>query len=788
LPNRTDFSDNDNSYNWLGEWLNDNPKNEQIFRIDWNVAPKTLIYGRFVRTSTPSKNPTGFSSVNAGYPLLGTTWWTHSLGIVTTWIQTFSPSLVNEATFGFNRGVQDNVPFEGQLQNVVRTNIPGVKDFQQFHPEINPMNIMPSANFGSPGQSISVDNRFLFHGNNTLMNVTDNLSWVKGAHSFKFGFYSEFTSRNSVRESTMSGSFNFSSDVYNLYDTGLGMANAFIGSVRQYQESDKAQLSHARYRDIEFYAQDSWRATRRLTIDIGARFQNIWPTWYKDQQLGMFEISRYSDSTAMRLIEPAENGLGKNPFTGELVPPTLIESFALPAGVTYTPEEMYPAVGVFNETYLNNPGWNVSPRIGFAYDVFGDGKMAIRGGFGMFYERSGGDDIQGQWLQVPPIQNLATIWYSTVTQLKSATFTYTPASGFYAPSAAQRDFDTPGSYNWSFGIQRDIGAGVVLDVSYVGTVGKHLRRTKGINSLLYGTRFDPANINPARDVVYPDNFLRPYRGYSGINYVSYDDSSNYHSMQLQLNRRFGNRLTMGGFWTWSKVLDYAAGGGFFGGGQAAFLPDKLYYGNASSDRTHNVVVNWTYRIPGLSTYMGDNMIAKGVFDGWQLSGIATFTSGSPQSVSWRIDGPPIDATGSDVNTTRINIIANPIDDSAKTGIWSNVNTSAFAPPLYGSADCDYATHDIYTCGVGNAPKNFFRGPGTNNWDISFFKNFQLGSSEERSLQFRFETYNTFNHTQYSGINTGATFNSAGDQISTTFGQYNNAASARRMVFALKLKF
>jgi hypothetical protein len=809
MPNRTDWSDGDNSYNWIGNYLTESPRNEQIFRIDWNVAPKTLIYARYARTASPVEAPVPRELIEVQWPVLGALQNLHSLGFVTTWIQTISPSVVNEATVGFNKGYQDSTPWEDQLPDVQRQNIPGVADFQQFHPEINQDNIMPSALFaapmGGPGgpppgpgggsnsliPSIQVASRFNFNGDNTLWNITDNLSWVIGKNSLKFGFYAELTSRNAVRHSNRSGSFDFQSDRYNIYDTGLPMANAFIGTVKQYQESDKSQLSHARYHDIEFYAQDSWRATRRLTIDIGARFQYIAPTWFKDGQMGIFEISSYDPGTAMKYITETTGGMGKNPYTGEIVGRTYIGSFAMPAGVTYTPEEMYPAVGVFDKTYLNNPGFQISPRFGFAYDVFGDGKMAIRGGFGMFFERSGGDEFQADYLQVPPVQNLATIYYTTVPQLKTATFTYGPASGFYAVNASQRDFSEPGSYNWSLGVQRDVGLGFVLDVSYVGTVGRHMRRAKGINTLQYGTRFQPWAINPDTGRVRQDNELRKYQGYGAINYYRFDDSSNYHSMQTSLNRRFGTRLTIGGFWTWSKTMDFGeAGPGPAGGGSPDFMPDSLFYGRSSGDHTHNVMANFTYMVPGLSSRMGNNGFARQVFDGWQFSGIVSMVSGAPQGVNFTVvGGPPPDFTGSDAAPTRADLIGNPIL-SDPTGIQSKLNGDAIALPKYGDPNlggtCVYG--DPFTCGFGNAPRDVFRGPGTNNWDLSLFKNFQLGSNEARSLQFRWETYNTFNHTQYNSVDAMAMFNPAGVQINNTLGQYNNASAARKMVLALKLKF
>jgi hypothetical protein len=794
LPNRTDWSDGDNSYNWIGDWLTEQPRNSQIVRIDWNVAPKTLIYARFARTSAPQKMPIPFEAVSAGFPVNGGIWNIHTKALVATWIQTLSSALVNEATAGFNKAYQDSTPFADQLPNVLRTTYPALEDFKQFHPEINAVNIIPSGLFGpvaGPGgpppgaasgnsliPNVAVSARWFPNMGQTLANITDNLSWVKGKHSLKFGFYYEFTRRPSVRQSVFSGSLDFSSDIYNPNDTGLPMANAFIGSAKQYQESDKMQNSFARFTDIEFYLQDSWRVTRRLTLDIGIRFQDMVPTSFKDAKMGMFLPELYATTTPMQYIYETTGGNGKNPITGEIVPKAYIGSFAFPAGITLTPAQMYPAVGLFDGTYMNNAGLLPSPRFGFAYDVFGDGKMAIRGGLGMFWDRCCNDEYQGENLQVPPIQNLATIYYATVPEIKSATFTYGPGTGYYAVKAGQADFSEPGSYNWSLGVQRDVGLGFVLDVSYVGNVGRHMRRQIGINTLHYGTRFLASSINPDTGRVKLDNELRKYQGYGPINYTQFDDSSNYHSMQTTVNRRFGDKLTMGGTWTWSKVMDYA-------GASVDFLPDRLFYGKANTDHTHTVMVNYTYKVPGLSSRLGNNIIAKGVFDGWQLSGIVSMASGLPMAVSAAVDGPPTDYTGSDGAPTRANIVGNPIL-SDPTGIQSRLNGAAIALPKYGKGVCVY--DDPFTCGFGNATKDVFRGPGVNNWDMTFFKNFQLGKNEARSLQLRWETYNTFNHTQYTSVSTGARFNAAGTQTNTLLGQYTNAGSARKMVFALKLKF
>jgi len=801
IPNRTDWvSDPVNTWNNLTTWENTNNRDTEILRVDWNIAPKTQFFARWMRDNTPNKNADGSMTVRIGsgggwggaYPFVGSTWTTGGQGLVGTWIQTFTPNLVNEAVVGFNRGYQINDIWQEDVSKATRTTYAGLSGFQQFHPEINPDNIIPSASYGGVIADISVDNRFLFTGINRLMNFNDNLSWVKGTHSLKFGFYSEFTTRPSTRESWMSGRFDFSPDPSSPLESGLGMANAYLGNVRTYQESDSWITSDSHYRDIEFYAQDSWRATRRLTIDIGARFQNISPTFWPGQHAGIFDPTLYDENLAMKYITPYPGGKGKDPYTGEIVAGTFVGTYAIPPGETYTNERMNPFTRVYDEHFLQNPGWLISPRFGFAYDVFGDGKMAVRGGFGMFYDRSGGDDMQANALQVPPVQNMTIIWYSTISDIKTATPTFGPSTErFFQVKGSEIDFNAPGSYNWSFGIQRDLGAGFVLDLSYVGNVGRHRSRSVAINALPYGTRFDTDSINPDTGQVYPDNFLRRYQGYGGINYDKFDSNSNYHSMQMSVNRRFGTRLTINGNWTWSKVMDYSAGGGGPGppgaGGNVWFLPyESINYGRASTDRPQNVVVNFTYRVPGLSNRLGDNPFVRQVFDGWQVSGIGTFTTGTVQGVSYGLSGgwPPPDLTGSDSAPTRVNLTGNPVR-SSRTGLESRLNISAISLPKNGATDCDGTPSN---CGLGNAAKDLFYNGGTNNWDITLFKDFYFTQSEQRSLQIRWEMYNAFNHTQLTSVNNSASFQADGTQINPEFGLYNGAAANRIMVFALKFKF
>jgi len=164
-------------------------------------------------------------------------------------------------------------------------------------------------------------------------------------------------------------------------------------------------------------------------------------------------------------------------------------------------------------------------------------------------------------------------------------------------------------------------------------------------------------------------------------------------------------------------------------------------------------------------------LTRGIFDGWQLSGITAFASGTPRGISFSIP-PNIDITGGG-DGARLWITGNPVLPRGERTPDRWFNTSTFAPPQRGE--------------VGNAPKDVIRLPGTNNWDMSIFKNFHL-RSESRYLQFRWEIYNVFNHTQYSNVDTNANFSATGVQTNTQFGRVNGARDPRTMQLALRLTF
>ncbi len=318
----------------------------------------------------------------------------------------------------------------------------------------------------------------------------------------------------------------------------------------------------------------------------------------------------------------------------------------------------------------------------------------------------------------------------------------------------------------------------MADVAYVGNVGRHLIQGVDLNTIPYGARFEPQNIDPVTGLALPDDFFRPIPGYEGMGMLVNAGISNYNSLQASLNRRFTRGISFGISYTWSHTLNV---GNSEGDPLPRYRPWRIWtYGPANFDQTHMFVLNYVWDLPKPSkfaTSRGAKLLIGGVLDNWQLSGVTTLASGLPQQISvGTVQG--IDLSGGG-DGTRANIVARPQLSHGQRTFDRWFNTAAFAMPNLPNGT---------TVDPGNASLYPIRGPGQNNWDINLNKKFPF-KSESRSLQFRAEFYNAWNHTQFQAVDTSAVFDATtGAQVNGQFGQVVATRQPRVIQLSVRLEF
>jgi hypothetical protein len=585
----------------------------------------------------------------------------------------------------------------------------------------------------------------------------------------KTGIFFEYTTRPAARSSSFNGTFSFNTDGSNPCNTNIGFANGLLGCVTSYQESNAHPIAHGQFMNVEWFVQDNWRIKPRLTVDAGVRFYYVAPTQSQGDSVAMFDPARWATANAPGLIVPVRVGntrLGFNPNTGQTLPAVWIGRLAAGKG------DATNGMQVFDGTVYDSPRVQIAPRLGFAWDVTGDGRTAVRGGAGAFFDRFSDDTILSL-VEMPPLLETRITNYTTIQQLLSSALGASPRNVDYLPR-----FIPPVVYNWSIGVQRDIGFRLVADVAYVGNIARNQLVNNQINTRPYGYRFLPQNLDPTNVVAgqaqpLPDDFLRPYVGYANVRQREFSGYGDYHSLQLSINRRAGNGLRWG--------ASYTAAIGHALDSIDIWVPDNRARNYQRNSRPHALVFNYSYDVPKLSSKWNHPIVA-GVFDGWQVSGITQFISGTYGEITYGFTNVP---TGLLIGTGAFGTgqLAN-----SRPDFTCNVNI----PRDQRSYQRQFATECVRPPSdqflLGNARGDELLGPGYANWDISLFKNIPVGGT--RRLQFRIELYNAFNTDQWDQVDTSAVFDyQTGQQTDTAFGQLTGRTrDARRIQLGLRFTF
>jgi len=774
LPNVTNAAISKGVYNYVTQFVTRQPLQLDLLKLDYNIQPNDALSVTLNGDWQTATGPNG-GGISAPFPIVNNTAETDQGMIAANYRHVFSPTMVNELTLGYAYTIQPTTSFpSGSLQTIQRNQYGFTAG--QLNSANNPLNFLPGMSFGGVQDppSLTYDGRFPQHLTRYVTDIGDNISKTLGAHTLKAGVFIERMKQYDGPWATnFTGLFDFGTNVNNPLNSGYAFANAALGVFNSYTEATSRPISQIYSTGVDVFVQDNWKATRKLTLDYGVRFSWYQPFYNYNNEMAGFVPSLYDPSQAVQLIRPGiVNGtrVGVNPVTGATYSSALIGFIAPGSGNPNNGMMVAAQNPSYPRALVNNFGPLPAPRFGFAYDPFGDGKTAIRGGFGLFYDRPLGTDYTAVYSY--PIVQTPVVQFGTISSFRSA-------QGFISPPAViawERNMKAEDVMNMSFTIQRNIGFGTVVDVGYVGSLGRHLAWQLGLDNAPLGAQFNPANADPTNpSVPLPNAFLVPITGYSSIAYNADAATSNYHSLQVTATRRFAHGVQFGASWTWSKAMDWvdtdpvgAAGSGAVNNAVPASLFRAWNYGLAGFDRTHLVKINWLWDVP---KWNAGFVPARAVVNGWHVLGIATFSSGAPMQVGFT-QTTSTNITGSPSVSARIQVNGNPNQLSGGFGPLQAFNPNVFSLPPVG--------------GLGDPSKVLIRGPGLNEWDISVFKDIPIW--ERLKIQLRSEFYNAFNHTQFSSINTTAQFNASGAQVNNLFGQYTAAQNPRIVQLAVRLQF
>ena len=734
---------------------------EEIVRIDHNFSSKFSVFGHFVSEQVSQNFGTTLWAWANG-PAVGTEFGNPSYSGVIHATHTISPTLLNEISFNYN----------GNRINIVPTGLftaPSGFGFNRIFGGPNNDSRIPAIILsGSTGAVYNVAS-WPWHNKADDYQIRDDVSWTRGAHQFKIGGSWAIYKKVQDLFGNTQGQFTFSGQY-----TGSDFADYLLGLSNSY--SELGVQDHGFWNNVStaLYVQDNWRVNKRLTVNLGLRWDGVPHTYEANNRMGNFYPNLYTAANAAvldsngNICGGAFNAVtGANPGCTAASPGLGTSPNSVLAGYKF----YLNGIGIPGKTagipkgLVDTPWGAFGPRLGFAYDLTGSGKTVLRGGFGVMYERIQGNDMYNAGPNVPFSTSVGfnnVLLSNPNTSALNGNTNVAPITVGGITGLAQTNYKLPVAYQYSLGVQHALSSKTVLSVSYVGNQSRHQNLYRNIN--LPAESNLPALINGT--VSGGVNSIAPYRGFGTINMANNEANAHYNGMQVDLNSQENKDLTLRAFYTLSRSIDPSTGGG--GGGDLATVSNPYAgwaYDNGPSgyDRTHNLSANFIYDIPLLRH--SENKLMRSVVGGWEVSGIVTIESGLPLNlgVSGNQGGNGIGGSNRPNLTGSISY-PNQVVSGQQQIQW--FNPSAFSLPTLGA--------------WGNLGHNALRGPGRDNWNMSLFKSFVFSETRGSRLELRLETFNTWNHTQFTGVDTS--FGSG------TFGRFNSAAPARILQLGAKISF
>ena len=825
---------------------------EELIRVDHNLTDNQRLTFRYIHDS--------WKTVNQG-PLWGqydntfdntnTNFTGPTTSFVARLTSNFSPSLLNEFVASYTDdhiflsnvsgnvnlpqgGIDLNPLFANGLGNKIPAFSVGNTPSCPPPPNTNPnCDITGGAVYGSGGFNVDTG-YFPWKNANPTYTYRDNVTKIIANHTLSFGAYFAAAQKNQSSSVDVQGQLAFS--FKNPLSSNNPFADLLLGNIQQYTQNQAELFFYDRYKILEPYFQDDWRVTRKLTLNLGLRW-SLYGRWQEknDKEFG-FSVAAYNPNAAPPLFpfnDPNSQllniGSGQSQFNGII---QCGQSKPTIAGISPG------TTGCLQNKWVN-PG----PRLGFAYDPVGNGKWAIRGGYGIFFEHMNGNEANAELLQqsASPLAANGTVsnvpgGYAGVAGSQGPAGPPSPLTPISIPDRIQ----WPYMQQWNLGIEHELPGNVLLSVAYVGSKGTHLTRQFDLNQLtpvpasenpyvldklgaLADVGVNP--VNPKGDcgnfnfdstglptsaqisgtlgtslvsVTDPhviqnlfvacnnagvNNYYRKYQGYGSITRVEPSANSIYNSLQIGVRRSVGD-LTLSASYTYSHSIDDSSDRG-----DALFVDPNnpgLSRGSSNFDIRHAFTLSYVYALP----FFKAPGITHTLLGGWQVSGITTALSGPPFTLSTGSSAFPDNAglangIGGSVAAFP-DLVANPntvtaAQRAAYAGTFGvlDYNPDAFAQPV--------------GLTVGNFGRNRLSLPGRLNFDFGLFKRFPI--KEKYAFEFRWENFNVFNHTQLDAI--GGSTSASGTGAIAALDCYscnsqvlllNQAHNPRIMQFGLRFQF
>jgi hypothetical protein len=718
---------------------------EDVVRIDHAINSKLQLMGHYLHDSV---SQTYYPPLwgDSTYPTVGTAMLNPSWSSTIKLTQTLSPNLLNETAFLYSGNTIHLSPVGVSAQ-------PSGWTATSFFPLANNVGSrMPEIQLGAPYSTTWSSSYFPWKNSYEGYETRDDLSWNKGVHQFKFGFSWLHAPKNQQLQANTQGTavFNnssFSNDSY---------INFLLGDAASFTQLQYLAGKHWVQNNYGGYANDNWHVIPRLTLNLGLRYDALPHTYERFNQFANFVAADYNTSLAYPLNTD-----------GTLNPGSLTQFNGSPFYLNGMREA---GVNGFPRGVVQNYYYTFQPRVGFAYNLPGKGATVLRGGFGMFYERVQGNDVYNA-AQNPPFayQPSATnVYFSNPNTSASTGLTTTQAF----PSTLtniQYQYKPPGTAQFSLGIQRELSPSVIGVFQYVGTLGWTQNNDRAINTLPLNDLVHRQGVagqipNPAKPGTnLPSlnaNLYRQFPGFSSIQQEENESNFNFNALEIGIRMENKHGLTFQMAYTYSHEIDSQSND--LG---AVSNPFNIAYdyGSGALDRRQIFNVNYIYEFPFFAK--SGNTFEKIALGGWELSGVTFVQSGVPQSINYN-GADTLGLGGGTAN--RPNKVAGITYPKTRLA-W--FNKASFAAPL---APWNGGTNQ----GWGNAGKDQIILPGLFNFNMALFKTFSF--TESLKFQFRLETFNTFNHTEFNGIDNG--FNDG------NFGQVTSAYDPRVLQLGGKLSF